>query len=81
MIGIVVLTGLLAVGPFLLSPWIWPEYVYRHERFSGTALTDVNRLFIGYIPAGLGMPWWILVIAGVISLWLVMKKFGRSSVS
>ncbi len=52
-VAIVLLLIVLVLEPYVLSYWIWPEYTYRHERFSGTALTDTNGTFLGYIPGHL----------------------------
>lgn len=49
-IGSIILIAALAIEPYALSDWVWPSYIYDHERLSGTALVDANGLFLGYIP-------------------------------
>ena len=39
--------------PVPVTPWIWPEYRYRHQRFSGTAVYDQAGRFMGLIPGQL----------------------------
>ncbi|KLO23285.1 sodium:proton antiporter [Marinitoga sp. 1197] len=34
---------------------------------------------VGYIPVGLGMPVWISLILGVVSLWAVLRFYGKST--
>ena len=52
-----------AVAPLVLfswgllaSPWIWPEYDYLIERYSGVAVLDSEGRFLGVVPGPLE-PW------------------------
>lgn len=36
-------------------------------------------IVIGYIPAGLGLPAWVSLIAGVIVIWAMLRFFGKST--
>lgn len=34
-------------------------------------------IFLGTVPAGLGVPWWMGLSFAAVSLWFVLKRFGR----
>jgi len=38
-------------------------------------------LLAGYLPSGLGIPWWLSLLLGLLALLLIMMLFGRHSVS
>ncbi len=42
-------------------------------------LVGLVAIFVGIIPAGYGLPWWISLVAGLIILFSVLKTIGRNA--